>query len=86
MTHSFIVYFEDMCSKALTPSRLVVTEGTEKGLDMSIQMALQTPVVHSLPWTVRTTVHFVKLLLFLDPFRFGCKRYKINSNFKFFDL
>jgi hypothetical protein len=71
VTDSFVVDFEDVGGKALTPSRLVVTEGAEERLDVSVQVSFEAPVVNPSPRAVGTRVHLVVLLLLLLAFDFG---------------
>jgi len=65
VANPFVVDFQYVRGKALTPSRLVVTQGTKEGLDVGVEMSLETPVVHSLPRTIGTRVHLLSLLLLL---------------------
>ena len=58
-----VVHFVNVSGEPLRAGRLVVAQDAEVGLDVSVEMPLETPIVDTSPGAVGASVKFLLLLL-----------------------
>lgn len=62
-TDSLVVNFVDVRGQPFGSGRFIVAKDAEVGLDVGVEVAFETPIVHTSPGAVGTRVQFFFLLL-----------------------